>query len=164
MYIAADTALWFLPLVLPICFYVAFSDMAWMRITNPSVILLALIFIVVGALLLPLDTYLWRLFSLLIVLGVGIALNAAGVIGAGDAKFSAAAAPFVALGDLRLVLALFMATSVAAAITHRGIKHTPLRRLAPGWASWHETRRFPMGLALAPTLALYLLLGSIYGA
>ncbi len=164
MAITALSALWFLPFVLPICLYVAFTDMAQMRITNQAVILLALVFLVVGLIALPFDVYLWRWPHLLVVLVAGIALNAAGAMGAGDAKFLAAAAPFVALGDLRFVLALLMACVLAAAITHRGIKRTALRRLAPHWDSWDKGKKFPMGFALGTTLTLYLILGAFYGA
>ncbi|NUH65905.1 prepilin peptidase [Sulfitobacter sp. S0837] len=163
MAISATVALWFLPFVLPLCFYVAFTDMKQMRITNQAVVLLGVIFVVIGLIVLPFDVYLWRLMSLIIVLAVGILLNAAGVMGAGDAKFAAAAAPFIALGDLRLLMALFMATLLAAAATHRAAKYSPLRRLAPEWQSWQETKKFPMGLALGTTLALYLILGALYG-
>ena len=164
MAIDATHALWFLPFVLPICLYVAFTDMAQMRITNQAVILLALVFLVLGIFLFPMQEYLWRIGALLAVLIVGMILNAAGAFGAGDAKFIAAAAPFIALGDLRLVIALFMATLLAAAVAHRGAKHTPLRRLAPHWESWEKGRKFPMGLALGPALAIYLILGALYGA
>ncbi len=163
MAISTTAALWFLPFVLPICLYVAFTDMKQMRITNQAVLLLTATFVVLGLFLLPFETYLWRLLSLVLVLGVGIVLNAAGVMGAGDAKFAAAAAPFIAMGDLRLLMMLFMATLLAAAATHRGVKYTPLRRLAPDWQSWQETKKFPMGLALGATLGLYLILGAIYG-
>ncbi|MGB3244814.1 MAG: prepilin peptidase [Sulfitobacter sp.] len=164
MAITAISALWFLPFVLPICLYVAFTDMAQMRITNQAVILLALIFVVIGLIALPFDTYVWRLVHLVIVLLVGVALNAAGAMGAGDAKFIAVAAPFVALGDLRLILALLMACVLAAAATHRGVKYTPLRRLAPDWESWDKGKKFPMGLALGTTLGIYLILGVFYGS
>ncbi|MDF3348831.1 hypothetical protein HKX17_01500 [Sulfitobacter sp. KE34] len=163
MAISATAALWFLPFVLPICFYVAFTDMKQMRITNQAVLVLTAIFVLLGLFLLPFDTYLWRLLSLVVVLVVGIALNAAGVMGAGDAKFAAAAAPYIAWGDLRLLMVLFMATLLAAAATHRGVKYTPLRRLAPDWQSWQETKKFPMGLALGTTLGLYLILGALFG-
>jgi len=43
------------------------------------------------------------------------------------------------------------------------VKYTPLRRLAPDWQSWQETKKFPMGLALGTTLGLYLILGARYG-
>ena len=163
MAISATAALWFLPFVLPICLYVAFTDMKQMRITNQAVLVLTAIFVVLGLFLLPFETYLWRLLSLVIVLVIGIVLNAAGVMGAGDAKFAAAAAPFIAMGDLRLLMMLFMATLLAAAATHRGVKYTPLRRLAPDWQSWQETKKFPMGLALGTTLGLYLILGALFG-
>lgn len=164
MNISATAALWFIPFVLPICLYVAYTDLAQMRITNQAVILLMAVFVILGFFLLPLDAYLWKLAALVIVLIVGIVLNAAGAMGAGDAKFIAAAAPYIALGDLRVLIMLFMATLLAAAITHRGAKYTPLRNLAPQWDSWEQGNKFPMGLALGPCLALYLILGALFGA
>ncbi|MGB7244858.1 MAG: prepilin peptidase [Sulfitobacter sp.] len=164
MTITAVSALWFLPFVVPICLYVAFTDLREMRITNQAVVVLAVVFVIVGIFALPFDVYLWRLAHLLIVLVVGIVLSAAGAMGAGDAKFAAAAAPYIALGDLRLLMALFAANLLAAFFTHRIAKHTPLRQIAPHWTSWEQGKKFPMGLALGTTLALYLILGAIYGA
>ncbi|QUJ75322.1 prepilin peptidase [Sulfitobacter albidus] len=164
MSITVYSAAWFLPFVLPICLYVCYTDMARMKITNGANLLLAGVFIAVGLIALPFDTYLWRLLSMVIVLVVGFVLNMAGAMGAGDSKFAAAAAPFIALGDLRLLMWLFTATLIAAVVTHRGIRMTPLRRLAPDWASWEQGKKFPMGLALGTTLALYLILGILYGA
>jgi prepilin peptidase CpaA len=84
-------------------------------------------------------------------------------MGAGDAKFIAAAAPFVALGDASTLAFIFAATLLGAFLTHRAIKHSPLRRLAPDWQSWHAGKKFPMGFALGGTLAIYLGLGALYG-
>ena len=53
MAIPAVAALWFLPFVLPICFYVAFTDMREMKIKNHAVTALALVFVVVGLIVLP---------------------------------------------------------------------------------------------------------------
>lgn len=164
MAILATHAMWFLPFVLPICLYVAFTDLAQMKITNQAVVLLALVFVVLGLFLFPFTDYLWRLAAMVVVLIVGIILNAAGGLGAGDAKFIAAAAPYIALGDLRLLIALFMATLLAAVVAHWTAKYTPLRRLAPDWKSWEQGKKFPMGLALGPALAIYLILGVLYGA
>lgn len=164
MAIPATQALWFLPFVLPLCLWVAYTDLARMKITNKAVIALALVFVGVGFFLMPFPDYLWRLAALVITLVVGIILNAAGAMGAGDSKFLAAAAPYVALGDLRLLMALFAATLLAAAATHRGVRLTPLRKLAPDWESWEKGKKFPMGLALGPTLAIYLIFGALYGA
>ena len=45
MAISATAALWFLPFVLPICLYAAFTDMKQMRITNQAVLVLIAIFV-----------------------------------------------------------------------------------------------------------------------
>ena len=54
MALTLTTALWFLPFVLPICIYVAWSDMKYMKIPNTSVLALVGVFAVVGLLALPL--------------------------------------------------------------------------------------------------------------
>lgn len=164
MEISASSALWFLPFILPICLYVAFTDLSQMRITNQAVLVLAAIFVVVGLIALPLPVYGMRLVQMAAVLLIGIVLNAGGVMGAGDSKFAAAAAPFVAFGDLRVLLMIFAANLLAAFITHRIVKYTPLRQIAPDWKSWDMGHKFPMGLSLGSTLAIYLVLGAIYGS
>jgi prepilin peptidase CpaA len=163
--LSAQAASWFLPFIVPLCFYVAYTDLAQMRITNPTVLTLAIVFVVLGPFLFTFDAYLWRLAQLVIVLLVCMFLNAAGVMGAGDAKFIAAAAPFVAPGDVRLLMALFAAVLLAAYAAHRIAKHTALHRLAPHWDSWSQkARKFPMGFALGPTLALYVALAAVHGS
>lgn len=164
MEIAASAALWFLPFAVPVCLYVAWSDLATMKIPNKANLALAGIFLVVGLWALPLADYPWRLAQLAGVLVLGILLNAGGLLGAGDAKFLAAAAPFVAPGDALSVAALFAAVLLAAFLVHRLARATPLRRLAPDWESWQRTRDFPMGFALGPTLIAYLALGALHGA
>lgn len=97
MALTTYAAAWFLPFVLPICLYVVYTDISRMKITNVANLALAAVFVVIGLIVFPFDTYLWRLASLVIVLIVGIVLNAAGVMGAGDSKFIAAAAPILIL-------------------------------------------------------------------
>lgn len=164
MSITVYASLWFLPFVLPLCLYTAYTDMAYMKITNPTVLALAAVFLVIGPIALPFETYLWHILGMIIALLIGIVVNAAGAMGAGDAKFIAAGVPFIALGDLRLMMALFMATLLAAAVTHRGAKYSPIRKLAPQWTSWDQDKKFPMGLALGTSLAFYLILGALFGA
>lgn len=135
-----------------------------MRIPNEAVLLLAATFFVVGLFILPLPVYGMGLIRLGVVLVIGIMLNAAGAIGAGDAKFAAAAAPFIAPADLRLLLVIFAANLLAAFVTHRLVKYTPLRQIAPDWKSWDMGWKFPMGLSLGGTLAIYLVLGAMYGS
>lgn len=159
----ASAALWFLVPVLPICLYVCFTDLREMRIKNHAVIALGAVFVVMGPFLFPLDDYGWRLLQLVVVLAIGFVLNLGGAMGAGDAKFLAAAAPYIALPDLRLVTAILAASLLGAFATHRLAKHSGLRRIAPDWESWSSGKRFPMGLALGVTLAIYLGLSAIYG-
>lgn len=164
MAISAYSAWWFLPFVVPICIYVGFTDMREMRITNQAVVALAIVFLVIGLIALPIADYPWRLLQLAVVLVLCMLFNAAGVMGAGDAKFLAAAAPFIDLGDLRFLIGLLAANILGAFVAHRLAKHSPLRRLAPDWQSWTVGKDFPMGLALGSTLMMYILAGVIWGS
>jgi prepilin peptidase CpaA len=162
--IAAAHAQWFLPFVLPVCLWVIWSDLSAMRIPNAAVLTLAAIFLVIGLIALPLPLYGWRLVSLVVVLVLGFVANMAGLMGAGDSKFLAAAAPFVAPGDVAGLAIIFSANLLACFATHRLAKYSALRRLAPGWQSWSRGRKFPMGFALGSTLVIYLALGAVLGA
>ncbi len=163
MHITASSALWFLPFALPLCYMTALWDLRAMRIPNKIVLALFAVFVVIGLIALPFDEYLWRYAHFGIALLIGIALNAGGLVGAGDAKFAAAAAPFVALGDLHALSLVFAANLLAAWLTHRIAKHTALRRLVPDWESWDQGKKFPMGLALGATMVIYLGLGVAFG-
>lgn len=156
-------ALIFLPFVVPIALWVAWSDMKFMKIPNQSVLALALVFAVVGLVAvvftdqLPFTDYLWRWSHLAIVLAGGIVANALRLVGAGDAKFAAAMAPFFTAADLNIVLPLFAAILLGAFAAHRGLRLVPaFRNAAPDWQSWTRAD-FPMGLALSGTLLFYLL-------
>lgn len=160
----AEAALWFLPLAAPIGLWVAWSDMKHMKIPNRAVIALVGVFAVVGPFVLPLHDWGWRWMHLVAVLVAGFAMNMAGLIGAGDAKFAAAMAPFIALGDVTILMTLFAATLLVTYIAHRTFRAIPpLRSVTADWESW-QRKDFPMGLALGLTLILYLLLAAIYGA
>jgi prepilin peptidase CpaA len=153
-------ALWFLPFVLPICIYVAWSDLREMRIPNVSVLALAGVFLAVGLIALPFEVYYMRLLQLVIILLAGFLVTSLGLVGAGDAKFAAAMAPFIAPGDYLIFLTLFAAVLIGAWITHRGAGMVPaVRRATPGWISWDRGKLFPMGVALAGALVVYLALG-----
>lgn len=164
MSLPASAAIWLFFPALIVGLWAAWSDMKFMRIPNQAVLALALAFVVIGPLALPMPTYLWQLAHLPIVLAVGFVMNLAGLIGAGDAKFAAAMAPYFALGDLKLVLALFSAVLLAAFVAHRGLGLIPVfRRAAGDWESW-QRRDFPMGLALGAALIFYLALAIGHGA
>ncbi len=161
----ASQAGWLLVAALPVGLYVAWSDMKTMKIPNRAVYALVAGFAVLGLIAFrdQLDTYLWRWSHLVVVLVLGILMNIVRLVGAGDAKFAAAAAPFIAAADWRLLLLTFAVCLVAAWVTHRVVKHSPLRRLVPDWESWTTGKRFPMGLALGATLVAYLTLAITIG-
>jgi prepilin peptidase CpaA len=157
VFIDAQAALWFLPFCVPVAIWVAWSDMASMKIPNKAVLTMAAIWAVVGLLAFPLPQYGWGWAVLGIVLAVGFILSALGLVGAGDAKFAAAMAPVFSTGDWRAILALFCACLLGAFATHRIARAIPaIRRATPDWTSWNH-KDFPMGLALAGTLIFYLL-------
>lgn len=160
----AASAIWFLPFVLPIAVWVAWSDMARMKIPNLAVLALLVVFAVVGLIALPLDVYSWRWVNLVVILAVGFIANMLGLMGAGDAKFAAAMAPFILRDDFVLFMYLFAATLLAGFTIHRIARRIgPIRRRTEDWESW--TRKdFPMGLCLAGALVFYLLIGAIWGS
>jgi prepilin peptidase CpaA len=146
---------------LPVCVWAAWVDLSRMKIPNNSVLALAGVFLVLGlALVLLTDwtfgDWAWRWTHLVVVLLVGMALNAASLIGAGDAKLAAAAAPFVALSDWRTLLWLYPLTLLVCWLLHRIARATVGPRLAPDWLSWSSGKRFPMGVAIGATLLAYL--------
>lgn len=153
-------ALWFLPLALPICVWVGLSDLRQMKIPNVAVLALTAVFLVAGLITLLMDEYLWRLAALAIVLAAGFLITALGLVGAGDSKFAAAMAPFIAPGDYMFFLALFSLVLIASYATYRGASRVPaVRRATPHWASWEQDKKFPMGVALAGALVIYLAMG-----
>lgn len=154
---------WLLVPVVPICFWVAWSDLSRMKIPNKAVFALILAFALIGPFVLPFGDWAWRWSHLAVMLVAGIGFNAAGIMGAGDAKFIAGAAPYVALGDLGPVMFLLAMTFFAGYLSHRLVMKSPLRTLAPDWASWSAGNRFPMGFPLAVALLLYLGLAVLRG-
>jgi prepilin peptidase CpaA len=154
--LTGTAALVFLPFVLPIAIWVAWSDMKFMKIPNKAVIALGIVFLFGGLALLPFYDWLWALALFAIVLVVGFVLSSVGMVGAGDAKFAAVMAPFFVGADVRLVLLLAAACLIGAFVGHRAMKRVPAFRAAtPDWLSWTH-RQFPMGLALSGVLIIYL--------
>lgn len=150
-------ALAFLLPALPIGIWVAWSDMKSMKIPNKAVMALAISFLLIGIFALPFKAFLWALALGGMVLVAGFIGNAAGLFGAGDAKFAAAMAPFFIGADLRFVLGLFAACLLGAFTSHRLAGRIPAFRAATSdWSSWTH-KDFPMGLALTGTLIFYLL-------
>ncbi|MFQ1699136.1 prepilin peptidase [Loktanella agnita] len=162
MGLTAWAAYWFLPAVIPIAIFVSFSDMRRMKIPNIANDALLIYYAIIGLIALPFVDYLWHWSHFIVVLAAGILMNAVRLIGAGDAKFMAAAAPMVAYEDLRLIIVLLCACLLAAYATHRLARISPLRRMVPDWESWETGKKFPMGFPLSMSLLFYLLIVAIY--
>jgi prepilin peptidase CpaA len=142
---------------LPICAWVAWSDLTRMKIPNRAVLALIAVFLIAGPFVLPWSDYAVRWAHLAVVLAVGIGLTAFRLIGAGDAKFLAAMSLFIEARHATLVLMLTAAVLVAAYVAHRAARRSPLRARVPHWESWRR-EEFPMGIALGTALAVYLVL------
>jgi prepilin peptidase CpaA len=141
--------------ILPICAWVCWTDLKFMKIPNIAVMAVAAIWLVVGFLIFPLEPWAWRWVNLVVVLAIGFLLNALANVGAGDAKFAAAAAPFFKPDHLAFILPLFAAFLLGAFFGHRILRAIPaVRAMTPDWVSW-QRKDFPMGLALAGTFVAY---------
>ncbi|MBJ2151844.1 MULTISPECIES: prepilin peptidase [Paracoccaceae] len=150
-------ALWFLPFCLPIALWVSYTDLKYMKIRNNACLAMIAAYAVVGWPALGLHSWLWGWAIMAIVLVFGFFGNAVGLFGAGDAKFGAAMAGVFSGGDPWLIAMLYAGCSIAALLGQRIARMIPLvRRASPDWVSW-SSKKFPMGLALALMLILYLL-------
>ena len=131
--------------------------MARMKIPNKAVLAMAALWPLLGWIVMPLNFWLWGFAIMAIVLVAGFVGNAAGLFGAGDAKFAAAMAGVFTGGDPIFIATLYAVCSIGAFAVHRGLRAIPaLRNMTPDWASWTHNK-FPMGLALASMVVLYLL-------
>lgn len=151
-------------LAVPICIWATLTDISEMKIKNVAVLALLAVFVVTGPFVMDLGDYAWRFAHFGVVLVITFVLSATMGLGAGDAKFAAAMAPFIALPDVSLVMSLFIFWSVILLIGMFSARMTPaLRSAAPGWI-WFDPqyrRHVPYGVGLAPTLACYLILAAL---
>ncbi len=163
----AMAALVFLVLTAPLSFYICWSDLRSMKIPNWTGRMLLAMFAVAGVLVLPLDVWAWRWLNYGVVLVAGFVLHLVFKIGAGDAKFAAAAAPFIDPADASGVFYLLAAVAIGGLAAHRLIRRVPaLRGLAPHWVSWTRPD-FPFGISIAGTFVAYLFFAAFpdsYGA
>lgn len=153
----AGDALVFLVAVAPVAIWAAATDLARMKIPNLSVYAMILVWTLLGPVLLPWQDWLWGYALGGMTLVVTFVLFAIGPVGAGDAKFGAAMAPFFVGAALETVLMLLAGCLLAAVVVHRAARAIPaVRRATPGWESWDQPRDFPVGLALAGMVIIYL--------
>ena len=85
-----------------------------MKLPNPVVLALGLVFVIIGPFVLPFEQYLWGFSHAFVMYFVGMFAFAYLGIGAGDGKFAAAMSMFVPLVDATLILSLFAAFLLGA--------------------------------------------------
>ncbi|MDE0588699.1 prepilin peptidase [Halocynthiibacter sp. C4] len=162
--LAAKAAMWFLPLSLPICFWVAYSDLKSMKIPNKAMLALLAVYAIVGLFVLPMPLYLAGWLNFVVMIIAGFIISSLGVVGAGDAKILAAMAPFIARGDIPAFAMLLAFCCIVAFALHRAAMNiAPIRNLAPNWQSWSAGKDFPAGLGLASAFAIYLVAAALGG-
>jgi prepilin peptidase CpaA len=137
-----------------IAIWAALSDVKQMRIPNAAVLTLILSYLLLGPAIFPLADWGRGWLIGLITLAIGFGLTRIGAIGAGDAKYAAAMAPFfIGVDPFRLIM-LFMICLVSAYLLHRLLRRVgALRRRTPEWQSWDHAK-FPMGLVLSLVLII----------
>jgi prepilin peptidase CpaA len=146
-----------LPFALFIGFWVSFSDLKFMRIPNQASLVMLAVWLLVGLLVVPFKLWALGLGLGAAVLVVTFVMNAAGLIGGGDAKFAAAMAPAFIHADLARLSMIYVACSLGAFAAHRLLKAIPpFRKATPDWKSWTHPG-FPFGTTLSATLIFYLL-------
>ena len=149
----------FLAGALPLSIYAGLSDLRSMTIPNWISIALIVVFVVLGLFLLPIEVLAWRLGAGLAVLVAGFFLNAARVLGGGDAKFLAAITPYIAFEDIGSFMFILSVSLLVTLALHRlAMRIPPIRRATAGWASWEAGRHFPMGISIAAAIIVYLFL------
>ncbi len=151
-----QTDLLFFVALFPVCMIIAYNDLKYMKIPNWTVLVMIAIFVVLGLMVLPLNVFLWRFAGLAIALAVGFLLTAMKMMGAGDAKFMAAGALFVAPIDAGNVVIMLALMGPVALLLHRIAGGLFASKMLPEWESWQRKREFPMGLPLTASLLIYL--------
>lgn len=150
-------ALWFLPFCVPIALWVSYTDLKYMKIRNNACLAMIAVYAVIGWPAMGMHAWLWGWAIMAVVIVLGFFGNAIGLFGAGDAKFGAAMAGVFSGGDPVFIALLYAGCSIVALVGQRVVRNLPVvRRIAPDWVSW-SSKKFPMGLALAMMLLLYLL-------
>jgi prepilin peptidase CpaA len=147
--------LWLLLPIVPIAVWVAWSDMKRMKIPNNAVMAMAGVWVAFGWLTVTWTAWAWGFALMAIVLVIGFVMANFRMLGAGDAKFSAAIAPFFTGANYLLVMGIVGASLLGAFFLHRILRKIPaVRKATPDWISWTHSQ-FPGGLALAAIVIIY---------
>jgi prepilin peptidase CpaA len=147
--------LWLILPILPIAIWVGWSDMKSMKIPNKAVMAMVGVWVLFGWLCHSWQAWGWGFALGAIVLVVGFVMSNFRMLGAGDAKFAAAMAPFFTGGQTVTVLMVVASCLIGAVVLHRILRAIPAVRTAtPDWVSWTH-HKFPAGLAVGGMSIIY---------
>lgn len=145
----------------PLMVIVAITDLKSLKIRNWQVLAVFAIFLITGLWGLEIDTFFWRLLFGFLVLAIGFAMFALGLIGGGDAKMAAALMPFVQPADIGTFLVIYAIVALILLLALRWVMQAN-RHEPTGWLSVDQMdkpareRVFPMGLIFGVTIVIYL--------
>ena len=126
---------------------VIYYDLRYMLLPNLLAGAFVLLFAVAVAWTLPMDVLAWRIGVGLAVLMIGIAANAAGLLGGGDVKVLSALMLFVPYDTLLgFILALCLCT--IAGIAGLLLLRRVLRGRAVTWRGLQNNGRYPFGISI----------------
>ncbi|MEH6359944.1 MAG: prepilin peptidase, partial [Amylibacter sp.] len=110
---------------IPISIWVAWSDMKFMRIPNVACYALFISFLLMGPLIFDMHEYGIRILQGIVMLIAGFFATSIGLIGGGDAKFTAAMVPFIALAHVIPFVFIVGIMSFVSIALHKLIGITP---------------------------------------
>lgn len=134
---------------LPFAFWAAFQDLSRMKLPNWMTIAIAVVFILLGPFLFPLEDYLWRIGIGVSVFVVVLILSLVVEIGGGDIKYTAAVLPWIPMPLMPVFVVILAGAVLIGFVMHRIARRQRwIRAMAPRWVSWRR-QRYPMGLSIS---------------
>jgi prepilin peptidase CpaA len=142
------TELVLLLIFLPIILASAVSDFQHLKIRNLQVLVAFGLFATASPFLLGIEELSIRLMAAALTFSICFVLFSLRLIGGGDAKMMPVVILFIPSGELVLFLRIFAGALLLVSLGSLFLQRTPgLRR--PGWASAHDRRQVPVGVAMA---------------
>ncbi|MGV8951354.1 MAG: prepilin peptidase [Cypionkella sp.] len=145
-------------MLVPLLLAVIYYDLRYMLLPNWLAALFVVLFAVTLAWVLPGDVLAWRLGVALGVLLLGMAANAAGLLGGGDVKVLAALVLFVPYHGLLAFSFVFCVSMIAGIVVLVALR-AALRGRAVSWRGLQENGRYPVGISIGLAGLIAVMLG-----
>lgn len=122
-------------------------DLRQMRLPNWLSLSFVALFVIAVAWVLPMSEMIWRVGVAGAVLLIGMAANAARLLGGGDVKVFAALVLFVPTGAVLSFILLFCICLFVGILALLAVRHL-LRGGQTGWIGLNVGERYPMGVSI----------------